>query len=165
MSNIKFYVPQTSVVAFSYSSKETLQFYITKVLNRIGETDTGITWYICSEIDLQNIQNPNRPEYIKRIERITGVTVEPLYALTDRSKKEIYVSTKTIASAPPVAFGHFTKVFTPINDFKEREKLLVLVIIDELTHILANAGHGNARYEEQYEKYVERYFSRNRLLF
>ncbi len=165
MSNIKFYskAKETAISVIPCFAEQTLQFYITKVLNRLNETDDGITWYICTELDLQNILHPNRSEYIKRLEIITGLVRERLYGLSDPQKNEIFISTDAINSAPIIGLNNC--LHTPIGNIRgltnNKENLLVRVIIDELTHIVTKRIEHDAFYQKKYDEYIERYFCIN----
>ena len=154
MSNIKYYGTTISIGL----EKQTLQYYITKVLNKIGENDAGITWYICSELDLRKIAAVHKPTgLIEKIEKISGHVLEPIYGCTDLSKKHIYISTTAINSAP--TFG-LNRMFQNLHsNLSNQEALLISVILDEFTHAVTGKGHGDKRYDDTLSNYKERYYN------
>lgn len=160
MSNIKSYGIKT--IESSLISK--LDYYINKVLRAIGENDNDITWYICEECDL-----PTHliPPFIERITRIANISfINSKFGCCDYRTKEVWISTHALLTALSPSWDRMMQAvnFSSLHQFRSGSNkrqvppILIQVIIDELTHIKTRADHGEPAYEEQFNKYWQKYF-------
>lgn len=129
MSNIQIYPQKSGVSLASY--EHTLKQYISKILQKIGENDDNITWYICQEGNFPNQRNSSG---IKVLEQLSGVMRQPKYGMTTWEKgdlhSDIYISSAAIMTAPLPQMERLDDMLK----IPKRSNLLVNVILDELAH-------------------------------
>ena len=154
MSEIKCYYGQASGACLSLDNFiPTLQEYLNKVLSAIGESDAGITWYICEE--------KNLPDYPR--DPLTKLLNEAFSSMWNLQCGRSYIPTKEIwISTAAIMTGTSRKMGSPVLNSvmpKRREpELLVDVILDELAHIKTGLDHGNPVYDGVLRDYRDRYY-------
>ena len=153
MSDIRIYPPREGAVIATY--EQTLRRYIKKVLNKIGERENNITWYICEE---GKFPNQESSKGIRVLEQLSGVVRQPKYGMTTWAQGDkhsnIYISTLAIMSAPLPQRERLDEVLK----LPKRDNLLVNVILDELAHAKTHKGHGSKEYDNKLKEYDYKYY-------
>lgn len=156
MSDIRFFA-KSKETDFLDSYRTVLQEYINIFFEAIGESDSGITWYICKDDDLPDY--PKKTDIYKIADFPIDFMTNLQYGRCNVIDRKIWISTSAIDTAPDVGL---------IKD-KENRKiirhiiLLVDVIMDEFTHIKTQAGHGELNYENQIREYRKKFWGRDKL--
>lgn len=152
MSDIQKY-PQNGGASFAVY-EQLLRRYIAEVLDKLGENDNDITWYICEEGKFPD-QHDSKGTFV--LEQLSGVIRQPRYGMTiwenGNSHSDIYISTTAIMSAPL----HWEKMEEILN-IPKKSNLLASVIIDELAHANTHEDHGNKAYEDKLKEYAYKYY-------
>lgn len=134
---------------------EILQNKIDSILGKIGISDEGITWIICTEDYLKS-------EHFKKEQfpLIFQYVMPPRYGRCSWKKEGGKIqNTIGISTAALHAEWKNTNSFTRIWFIRKKKRdLLADVIMDELAHIITRKHHKTQIYNDTLKKYHEKYY-------
>lgn len=143
---IKLYNNKISESNYKY----TLEKKIDEVLNKIKENDFGITWYICSDNDIANIEKRCASSYVNdNVKHLLCNPNKRQYGLAKPESKEIFITYTAIND---------TYIDTVLHGQEYRGNLLANVVMDELAHIKTSCDHGDKIYDEKLREYKRKYY-------
>lgn len=132
-----------------------LEKKINEVLNKIGEDDIGITWYICEDSDIYEMKNT-------RISSNIAISNSSLlkYTMCKYGCAQILTNNIFIAISAIEDTGT-NKSLAHINNSilaKKKNDFLANVIMDELAHVKTLCDHGDKIYDDKLNEYIQKYY-------